>query len=134
MNKTIRSYDDLLREEKHMEELLQAQKELLLYDFNELKEELKPAQTALTFISRIIIRDKNNLLLTGGLNKTIDLIVRKLLLARSGWLTKLIVPFFLKNYSSHIIADHKDQIIEKLFFWLNGKDGKADPEVHKKEN
>src|SRR5258705_7385643 len=111
MNTVIRSYDDLLQQEKQMEELLQAQKELLIYDINQLKEELRPATTALTFLSRVITRDKNNLLVNGGVNKIIDLVVRKLLLARAGWLTKLTVPFFLKNYSSHFIADHKGELI-----------------------
>ena len=136
MNKVIRTYDDLLREEKHLEELLQAQKELLIYDFNQLKEELRPATTALTFFSRIVTRDKNNLLVNGGVNEIIDLVVRKLLLSRAGWLTKLSVPFFIKNYSSHFIADHKDQLVEKLFSWISHKNGngKAAPETHDKEN
>lgn len=136
MNKVIRSYDDLLRQEKQMEELLQAQKELLIYDLNQLKEELRPATTALTFFSRIITRDKNNLLVNGGVNKIIDLIVRKLLLARAGWLTKLTIPFFLKNYSSHFITDHKDQLVERFFSWISHKNGngKAAPEAHSKKN
>jgi len=136
MNKVIRTYDDLLREEKQMEELLQAQKELLICDLNQLKEELRPATTALTFFSRIITRDKNNLLVNGGVSKIIDLVVRKLLLARAGWLTKLTVPFFLKNYSSHFIAEHKDQFVERLFSWISRKNGngKVAPEAHNKEN
>ena len=136
MNTVIRSYDDLLQQEKQMEELLQAQKELLICDFNQLKEELRPATTALTFFSRIITRDKNNLLVNGGVNKIIDLVVRKLLLARAGWLTKLTVPFFIKNYSSHFVADYKDQFVERLFSWISHKNGngKAAPETHPKEN
>ena len=136
MNKAIRSYDDLLREEKQMEELLQAQKELLIYDLHQLKEELKPATTALTFFSRIVTRDKHNLLVNGGVNKIVDLVFRKLLLARAGWLTKLTVPFLIKNYSSHFIADHKDQFIERLFSWISHKNGngKAAPEPQPKEN
>jgi len=136
MNKAIRSYDDLLRQEKQMEELLQAQKELLMYDLDQLKEEFKPAATALTFFSRIITRDKNNLLVNGGVNKIIDLVFSKLLLARAGWLTKLTVPFFIKNYSSHFIAGHKDQFVERLFSWISHKNGngKAAPEAQSKEN
>ena len=136
MNKAIRTYDDLLREEKQMEELLQAQKELLIYDFKELKEELRPATNALTFFSRIVTRDKNNVLVDGSVNKIIDIVFRKLVLARAGWLTKLTVPFFIKNYASHFIADHKDQLVEKLFSLFSHKNsnGKAAPEPHTKDN
>jgi hypothetical protein len=136
MNKAIRSYDDLLNQEKQMEELLQAQKELLMSDLNQLKEEIRPATTALTFFSRIITRDRNNLLVNGGVDRIIDLVFRKVLLARSGWLTRLTVPFFIKNYSSHLIADHKGQLVERFFSWFSHKNGngKAAPEPHTKEN
>ncbi|HMK25625.1 MAG TPA: hypothetical protein VK483_06310 [Chitinophagaceae bacterium] len=136
MNKIIRTYDDLLSQEKQMEELLQAQKELLMSDLNQLKEELQPATTALTFFSRIITRDKHNLLVNGGIDRVIDLVFRKVLLARAGWLTKLTVPFFIKNYSSHFIADHKGQLVERLFSLFSHKNsnGKAAPEPHTKEN
>jgi hypothetical protein len=37
-----------------------------------------------------------------------------------------VVPFFLRNYSSHFIAEQKDKWIEKLKSWLGYKNGKED--------
>jgi hypothetical protein len=42
--------------------LLQAQKELVIYDFGQLKQELKPAATAFNFLGKIVTRERNNLL------------------------------------------------------------------------
>ncbi|NOT51278.1 MAG: hypothetical protein HOP10_08380 [Chitinophagaceae bacterium] len=125
MTKKISTYGDLLRQEEQLEELLKAQKELLVYDLREIKEQLKPASAALSFISKITTRDKSNFLLNAGGNKLIDLVVKKLILGKAGWLTRLAVPFFLKNYSSHFIADHKDDWTEKLFSWFGQKNGKG---------
>lgn len=122
MNK-IRTYDDLLEQEQKMKLLLQAQKELVLEDIRDFKEELKPVKAAANFFSSIISRDKNNFFVNSGVNQVIDLIFKKIILARAGWLTRRIIPFFLKNYSSHFIARHKEQFIEKLFSWIGNKNG-----------
>jgi hypothetical protein len=51
-------------------------------------------------------------------------LVKNFILSRAGWLTRLVVPFFLKNYSSHFLAEQKDKWIEKLKNWLGHKNGK----------
>lgn len=137
MTKKINNYNDLLLREKQLEELLKAQKELLVLDLQQLKEEIKPATAAISFVSKITTRDKSNFFLNAGANKLIDLVVKKLVLGKAGWLTRLTVPFFIKNYSSHIIADHKEEWLEKLFTWTshkNGKEnGKAAPQTPERE-
>lgn len=131
MTKKINTYGELLHREEQLEELLKAQKELLALDLQELKETLQPAAAAVSFVSKLTTRDKSNFLLNTGIDKLIDLVVKKLILGKAGWLTRLTVPFFLKNYSSHFIADHKDEWLEKLFAWTGDKNGngKAAPEA-----
>jgi hypothetical protein len=125
MTKKINTYGDLLRQEEQLEELLKAQKELLVYDLREIKEHLKPASAALSFISKVTTREKGSFLVNESANKLIDLVVKKLILGKAGWLTRLTVPFLIKNYSSHFIADHKDDWTEKLFSWFSHKNGKG---------
>ena len=77
------------------------------------------------------------MLVNFGVNKVLDVLLRKVILSRSGWLTKLTVPFFIKNISSHFLAGHKDELINKLFAWV-GKahhgNGQAAPEMFEEES
>ncbi len=126
MKRRIRSYDDLEKEEELLEELLQAQKELVQLDIAALKTQLKPARAALELFSKITKPDKTNPLLTTGANTAIDIILKNFVLARAGWLTKLLVPLAVKNYSSHFIADHKGDLVSKIFSFFSGnKNGRA---------
>ena len=114
------------REEELLEELLKAQKELVQLDILQLKAQLRPAQAALQIFSKITTADKHNPLLTQGANTAIDFVLKKVILARAGWITKLLVPLAVKNYSSHFIADHKQDIVQKIFSLFSGnKNGRA---------
>jgi hypothetical protein len=115
MNKTIRTYEDLLKERHRLEVLLRSQKDIIRQDITELKMQLQPAVKAVSFLGKIFTREKNNVLLAGGINHLIDLLFKKIVLSKSSWLTRLVVPFFIKNYSSHFVAEHKDELVEKLF-------------------
>jgi hypothetical protein len=115
MKRKIRSYEDLEREEQLLEELLRTQKQLIQLDIQIVRNQLKPASMALQFFNKITTVDKSNLLLNEGASKAIDFVLNKFVLARSGWITKFLVPFFLKNYSSHLIGDNKTNIVEKIF-------------------
>ena len=125
MKRKIRSYEDLEREEQLLEELLLTQKQLVQLDIQVLKQQLKPATMVLKFFNNITTVDKNNLFLNEGANKVIDFVLNKFILARSGWITKFVVPFFLKNYSSHLIGDNKANIVEKVFSLFGRKNGKS---------
>lgn len=124
MKRKIRSYEDLEEEERLLEELLKTQKELIRLDIEVLKDQLKPAKVALQFFNKITTKDKSNFLLNEGANKMIDLVLNRFILARSGWITKFLVPIFLKNYSSHFIADNKANIVEKIFSLFGRRNGK----------
>ena len=115
MNKTIRTYEDLLKERHRLEVLLRSQKDIIRQDITELKMQLQPAVKAVSFLGKIFTREKNNVLLAGGINHLIDLVFKKIVLSKSTWLTRLVIPFFIKNYSSHFVAEHKDELVEKLF-------------------
>jgi hypothetical protein len=118
MTRKIRSYDDLVKEKQRLELLLQAQKEVIYYDIQEIKEELQPVKKVLEFIKKITTKDKTNLLLTLGSDIAINAIVKRFLLQKAGWVARNVVPFFMKNYSSHFLSEQKEKWIEKLRSWL----------------
>ena len=92
MKRKIKSYEDLEKEEQLLEELLHAQKQLVQLGVEVLKQQLKPATMALKVFNKITTVDRSNILLNEGANKVIDLVFSKFILARSGWITRFLVP------------------------------------------
>lgn len=115
MTNRINSYNDLLEEQQRLKALLQHQKEVIRQDIKDIKKDLAPVRTAISFVGKLATREPGNPLLSGTANTLIDLVIRRFLLARSGWLLKLVVPALVKNYSSHFIDENKDSILKKIF-------------------
>jgi len=133
MTKPIRTYDDLLEEKARLELLLGAQKELVRQDINLLRLEFVPVQKAISMIGKFATKDNRNLILTTAADTIIDSVVRKIVLSKAGFITKLVVPFFMKNFSSHVIADNKDKIVSKLSSWFGMKNTNGKLHVSKEE-
>ncbi len=133
MTKPIRTYKDLLEEKERLKLLLSAQKELVRHDINEIKQELAPVKSAISMVGKFATKDNRNWILTTAADTIIDLVVRKMVLSKAGFITKLVVPFFMKNFSSHVIADNKDKIISKLSSWFGKKNANGKAPVSKEE-
>jgi len=123
MNKSIHSYEHLLKEKKRLELLLDTQKMIIHQDVQELKAQLQPVRDVLHFVKKKTTRDKSSLLLTIGSDIVINGVVRRFILSRAGWFMRTIIPYFLKNYSSHVLADQTEKWIEKLKSWIGHKNG-----------
>ena len=114
MTKQIRSYDELMIEKERLKLLLTAQKDLLRQDINGIKLELEPVRKAISMVGKFTTKENRNSALTVAADTMIDMLVKKVLLSKAGFITRMVVPFLMKNFSSHIIADNKDKIISKL--------------------
>ena len=128
MNKKhIQTYDDLIEEKERLEGLLTIQKEQILTNWTEMKKEFEPVNNVISFFSKLTTRDKSNPLVNMGIDVAGDLFLRKILLAKAGWATRLVVPFLLKNYSSNVVADKGKSFIHKVKSWLrSNKNGKSE--------
>ena len=128
MTKPIQSYKELLEEKARLKALLEIQKGVLRQDFHEIKEEFAPVKNAISVIGKITTKDNTNWVLTTAADTAIDLVVRKFILSKAGWFARIILPFFMKNLSSHLIADNKNKIFSKISSWFGfGKsNGQAD--------
>lgn len=122
MTKQIKTYQDLVDEKQRLTLLLKTQKAVIKNDFKEIKEELSPLRSVAGIAGKLVTRDRGgNWVLNMGANTLIDVFVKKMILGRAGWFAKTVVPFLLKNYSSHFISDNKDSIFRKLFSWIGKK-------------
>ena len=138
MSKQFSTYKELIEEKQKLEVLLKAQKELVRYDVQELKMELQPFRDAASNIRKLLTKDKTSLLLNFGSDAIINTVVKKILLGRAGWLTRLAVPYFMKNYSSHFLSEQKEKWLDKLAAWMhrnkNGKDHKKEEQRENEED
>lgn len=134
MTSNINTYEELEREKQELEVLLQFHKGQIRQDIRDIKEEFQPARHAVSVIGKLFTKDKSSPLLTGGAGMLIDLGLRALL-GRAGWITKLIVPFLVKNYSSHVLSDKKPGILRKLkaLFSRNGTTHHSKTDVYRGE-
>ncbi len=134
MSKHIKTYEDLLLEKERLTQLLKAQKELVHRDIAEIKQELAPVRSAISFVGKFATKDKSSLLLNTVSDQVVDLLVKKVLLARSGWLTRLAIPFLVKNFSTHFLAENKNAIWAKIVSFFSGAKGDAAEEKEGAEN
>ena len=111
----IKNYEDLLQEEHRLLSELKTKEVQIRNNLAGVKRGLKPIGRVMNTISKFTTRDKTGAFSNFGLDFSIDLIVRRFLLAKSGWFTKILVPYLLKNYSSHIISEQqKAKLMEKI--------------------
>src|SRR5690606_37508171 len=127
MTKRIRTYEDLMEENARLKELIAAQRNLLSKDIDVIKAEIQPVRKIISTIGKFTSREGKFGALTLAAETGIDVLLRRFFLSKSGFFTRLIVPFLVKNFSSHVIADNKDKILNKLFalFGQHRENGKA---------
>lgn len=133
MNKRFTSYNELLKEKQQLEVLLQAQKQVIRSDVRDLKEQLQPVRDVLAGFKKFTTKDKTSLLLNIGSDIAINALVKNFILSRAGWFARTVVPYFLKNYSSHFLAEQKEKWLDRLAAWVSHKNGKQHRTERKRE-
>jgi len=115
--RTIETYDDLLAEKEELTAQLSIQKAFIKQDVKALREELKPVTEAVGFLRKMTTKNKSNPAVTFGVDIATDLLIKNTLLRKRGWLTRLVVPFFIKNLSTHFLVTKKTPaLIDGNFF------------------
>ncbi len=109
----INSYEDLEKERQRLMQKLRSHEDLIKVDMAGVREGLKPFGKAMETVNKMATRDNTAPIFNFGMEMGIDLFVRKFLLARAGWLTKIVIPFLVKNYSSHFIGEEKREALLK---------------------
>ncbi|HRE50271.1 MAG TPA: hypothetical protein PK339_02540 [Flavitalea sp.] len=133
MNSSIKTYDDLLKEKERLKEQLKAQRQNLEGNWDALKTELEPVKNAFNLVGKMTRADKSNPLINMGLGMASDLLLKRLLLGRAGWLLKAGVPLLLKNYSSHVVAEKGKSLLRTVGRLLRKKTHRSEPVMDEPE-
>src|SRR5829696_3042085 len=112
MTRKISTYEELLQEEQRLTTQLSSYKEFIKTDIAGVKEGLNPVKKAKEKVKSLFTReDKNSPAINFSLNFLLDFVIRKILPNRTSVLTKTVIPFFIKNYVSHLITDEQRKAI-----------------------
>jgi len=111
----IRTYEDLLQEEQRLQLKLKSQELAIRQTLVDFRENVEPVKRVFNTVQKVFTRDNRVPVFNIGLELGVDFLLRKFILARAGWLTRILVPYLVKNYSSHIIAEEKRKaLIQKV--------------------
>jgi hypothetical protein len=106
----IKSLDDLRRERVRLKIEISETEQKIKDDFEWINEELKPIKKISKGISNLF-NAKENSLVGDTVGAGLGLLVNKLLLKRSSWIMKLIIPIILRNVSSNLFSDSKTDMM-----------------------
>lgn len=122
MTKQITSYKELLQEKARLKAQMAEQELQIKEDWRLLKEELKPAAIVANTVRNLFTRKHGLGVAQLGVDMLADGLIKKVLLANTGWAIRWLVPFFIKNYASHLNDEPKSLLRKiKAFFRKNGK-------------
>ena len=108
MSKKIRTYQELLQEEQKLTELFNAQKALLKYEINDIKNDLEPVLEVLYFLKKITLNNSENPIIQTIINTLIDLLMEKLNGPDAGFIKTTMIPGILKKYSAVLFTGHSN--------------------------
>jgi hypothetical protein len=122
MNK-VTSYEELIREKERLELQLEVHKTAIRGHVADIKKKLDPVRKVFHFFSNFTAPPATNTLVGTGLGLSLELLIRKLFFARTGWITKMLGPVLLKNFSANMLKKNKNTLVKKVksFFHMNGK-------------
>jgi hypothetical protein len=114
MSKTIKTYDDLCAERDRLKGVHAVQKQRIKDNWETMKNEFGPVKSVFGFIGKLTHPDKSHPIMNMGLKMATDIFITKFVLGKGGWITKIAVPFVVRNYSSHMFADKGKKLLVKI--------------------
>ncbi len=104
----INNYQELLAEQKRIENKILEQRSVINEGISDLKEKLQPFLYLLPILNIFKRPHGNSSLLKTATSLGIDL-VGQTFLSKANWITKLIVPLFFKGFSNRVFSEQENK-------------------------
>jgi hypothetical protein len=114
MNSQITTYKELLTEKQIVELSLIEQRNIIRSDIDALKSQFIPVSQLSPDITGDAPGHKTNFLFTVLAGEAAMLVLKKIIIARTGWLGKIILPRFFREFGSHFLKDQATIFIRRL--------------------
>ena len=116
--KRVKSMNDFHAERRRLKAAIAEKESLMKADVDALKEKLQPVNIAINYAAKFTSSKDKNFLNT-GLETALTYVLRNVVLARAGWITKIIVPIIARNYASNKLTENKADIVHTVRDWLH---------------
>jgi hypothetical protein len=117
MKTKIQNLDDVRAERARLKNQIETSRTNLRAEFGFIKKELSPVNQALGVVSDVLTTPRKGLL-SMGVGLGVDTVLKNVVLARAGWLPRLVVPFLVKNVATNYISKRKTSIVENVLGWV----------------
>ncbi|MEP7263403.1 MAG: hypothetical protein ABI772_02840 [Bacteroidota bacterium] len=107
--RTINTLDDLRKERIRLQLKSDELQIAIKNDFKELQSWLHPVEKIKQGAEKILFREHNGIF-TESMGNLAGFLGRKVIFRNAGFLTKLVVPFLIKNLTTHLVVDNKEKI------------------------
>jgi len=104
----INNYNELLAERRRLEALLRVHKATIATEAGAIKEKLHPIFSLISFLG-IFHRKPDQNLLQYGADLGVELLLRQKFLAKSNWITRLVLPFLAKGATAKVLEKIKSK-------------------------
>ena len=98
----INNYDELLAERLRLEGLLREHKATIATEVSAIKEKLHPIFSLVSFLG-VFRRKPDQSLLQFGADVGVELLLRQNQVAKSNWITRLVLPFLAKGATAKVL-------------------------------
>lgn len=120
MKTKLETLDDVRAERVRLKNQLELSRVKMHNNVTAIKTEINPARQAVGALSDLLTTPKKGLL-NAGVGIGIDIILRRGLLARAGWLPRLVVPFIARNVATNLIQKNRTSLLENALIWVKKK-------------
>ena len=117
MKTNIQNLDDVRAERVRLKNQIEVSRMNLRHEFGAIKQELSPINQALGVVTDVFTTPRKGLL-SIGVGIGVDTVIKNVVLARAGWLPRLVVPFLVKNVATNYISKHKTSVVEGMLGWV----------------
>lgn len=117
MKTNIQNLEDVRAERARLKNQIETSKTNLRHEFGAIKKELNPINQALGVVTDVLTTPRKGLL-SMGVGFGVDTVLKRVVLARAGWLPRLVVPFLVKNVATNYISKNKTSVVEGMLGWV----------------
>ena len=120
MKTKLESLDDVRAERARLKNQLALSQVKMRKDITAIKTEINPARQAVGALRDLLTTPKKGLL-SVGVGIGVDMLLKRGLLARAGWLPRLVVPFIARNVATNLIYKNRTSLLENALMWVKKK-------------